>query len=784
MLRNYIKVAFRNLRRNKLYASLNILGLSIGLGSFFIIYLFLQNELAYDQFHEKKDRIYRVNQAKDRGYGVELNGDLTSALAPAAKESIPEIEAFSRVSNDELDIVIQESMDSLDHVKSLAVDPGFIDFFDLDFLVGSKSSSFNTPFSILISESQALRYYGLTDVLGKVIVINEKRLLVDGVFKDLPNATSLKADIIVPIKTVDLGAKYMEGPGSWRTGLGHQTYFLIRNDASISGIEQKINDLYIENSKREDDVLSLEPLANVHYSLDTIDTIPEKTDRQYVFIFSVVAGFILLCAIFNYISLALSQSIERAKEIGIRKVTGARKSQLYKQFFFESVIHVFFSFVLGIVLVEFLLPLLENLIERRISGGVFSQPVLLLKGFVFSIIVALLCSVYPAYLSTRVKVVNILKGSNNSFSSKRLIGAISVVQIIVFVVLVCVSFTANRQMHFMRNENLGFDRENQLVIDKLPRAIKSKSVVFKNQLLKTPGVQSASYFRNLPGTQMSQAGYGDYDFMFTDYGGDLDFFETMGMTMLDGRNYVAADTAREDLVVINATLAKKLGYEEGLAAGQDLVIRNESKRIIGVVNDFHFFSKKQPIEASRFYAIRYIPSMIVLKLNGENLGQTVERINEVYRKVSGGSEASFFFLDDKIDALYKQENVMITMLNTFTVIAALVAFIGLFGIAGYSVKRRLKEMGIRKVLGAGFLSIQKTLNVSSVWKLLIAVAIAVPVVVYWMDNWLSSFAYRIEMPVFLIFGAIAVASLVIFITVSIHSVKAYLINPVEILKDE
>ena len=353
-----------------------------------------------------------------------------------------------------------------------------------------------------------------------------------------------------------------------------------------------------------------------------------------------------------------------------------------------------------------------------------------------------------------------------------------------FVILICVAFTANRQMYFMRNENLGFDRENQLVIEKLPKSIKSKSVLFKNELLKIPGVQSASYFRDLPGSQMSKAGYGGYDFMFTDFGADLDFFETMGMTMLEGRNYIPADTTRENLVVINATLAKKLGFEEGKAAGQDVEINNERIRVIGVVNDFHFFSKKQPIEASRFYAIRYIPNMIVLKLNEKNLGQTVDRINEVYQEVSGGSEASFFFLDEKIDAQYKQENVMITMLNTFTLIAALVAFIGLFGIAGYSVKRRLKEMGIRKVLGAGFMSIQKTLNVSSAWKLLIAVAIAVPVVVYWMNNWLSSFAYRIEMPVFLIFGAIAVASIVIFITVSIHSIKAYLINPVEILKDE
>ena len=238
------------------------------------------------------------------------------------------------------------------------------------------------------------------------------------------------------------------------------------------------------------------------------------------------------------------------------------------------------------------------------------------------------------------------------------------------------------------------------------------------------------------------------------------------------------------IVIVNATVAKKLGYEKGEAVGKILDFGIYSKRIIGVVNDFHYVSKKQPIEAALFNLQRTVSNMLVLKMDGKDLNNTMKRIKDTYREVADGKEASFFFLNEKIDAQYKQENVMITMLNTFTVIAALVAFIGLFGIAGYSVKRRLKEMGIRKVLGAGFMSIQKTLNVSSLWKLLIAVAIAVPVVIYWMDNWLSSFAYRIEMPVFLIFGAIAVASIVIFITVSIHSIKAYLINPVEILKDE
>ena len=428
--------------------------------------------------------------------------------------------------------------DSIDNVNGLAVDFGFIDFFDLDFVTGSKSSSFNTPSSVLISERKALRYFGSIDVLGKVIQIRGKNLSIDGVFKDLPNTTSLKADVIAPLLTV---ARGLNAITFWGANLSHQTYFLLDENASVTDVEGKLNRLYQDNRKDEDEVLSLEPLTNVHYSLNTIDTVPEKTDRQYVYIFSIVAGFVLICAIFNYVSLALSQSIERAKEIGIRKVTGARKSQLYRQFILESLIHVFFSFILGIILVEFLMPLLENLIERKISDGLFSQPLLLLKGFVFSIIVALVCSVYPAYLSTRVKVVSVLKSSSNSFSSKRFIGVISVIQIVVFIVLVCVAFTANRQMYFMRNENLGFDIENQLVIDQLTRDVRSKSVLMKNEMLKIPGVISASYASDIPGDHNGAFGDGNYDFIFNQFSGDLDYFKTMGMSLLEGRNYLPED---------------------------------------------------------------------------------------------------------------------------------------------------------------------------------------------------------------------------------------------------
>ncbi|WP_323755970.1 ABC transporter permease [Roseivirga sp.] len=779
MLRNYIKVAFRNLRRNKLYAGLNILGLSIGLGSFFIIYLFLQNELAYDQFHEKKDRVYRVVQTIESDFGVEKEANMSYAFSPEFVESIPGIEAFSRVIQKPVPLSFNEGSEGESGIGALIVDPEFLDFFTLDYIYGTNETVLKSPNSVLISESTAMRFYGTSDALGQVINYNKVNYVVDGVFHDLPNSSSIKGDVIMLNEIIH--ARY--GQGSWSWNVGAQCYLLLEEGTNISDLKEKLTQHYTSNNKwAKGKKLTLQPITDVHYSLDVRDKVFEKTDRQYVSIFAYVAIFILVSSVFNYISLAVSQSIVRAKEIGVRKVTGASKLELGKQFILESLLHVFISFVIAMILVELLIPQLEGLIERDLGISVLAQPVLLVKGIVFSMVNAIVCSFYPTYLSTRLKVVNVFKNGKGSFSSQRLIGTIGVFQIVVFVVLICVSVTANRQMRFMRNENLGFDKDHQLVLEYIPWRTRE---VYKNELLKLPGVKSVSSGSQLPNDVVSSTGFYGSDVKFSFFEIDHDYIQTMGMDLLSGRNFVIEDLDSSRLIMINATAAKKLGYDEVTAVGKTVGSASSPFTIIGVVSDFHFASKKELIEPVVFR--QYTEgsnNQFLVKLDDANWASTSKRVLDVYNKIPNLSRSSFFFFEDRIDAQYKQENVMITMLNTFTVIAALVAFIGLFGIAGYSVKRRLKEMGIRKVLGAGFLSIQKTLNVSSVWKLLIAVAIAVPVVLYWMDNWLSSFAYRIEMPVFLIFGAIAVASIVIFLTVSIHSIKAYLINPVEILKDE
>ncbi|GAB5524816.1 MAG: ABC transporter permease [Roseivirga sp.] len=779
MLKNYLKVALRNIRKNKLYASLNILGLGVGLASFFVIYLFLQNERSYDTFHPKADRIYRVLEEQMDGEQLQIAAGLNAALAPAAAESVPEIEAFSRIETYGKQVLIPGRKDSLQFFQSLAVDAGFVEFFELDFVRGSAETSFVKPNSMLISKTKEDAFFD-GDAIGERIKVNGKEFLIEGVFADIPPNSSLKADIIVPFKTMH--ARRLQGELSWNVSYFDQTFFLFAKGTNISSVEDKINKLYLNNNPTGEKQFTLQSIYDIHFSLGLNDSLGEKTDEQYIYIFTIVAIFILACSVFNYISLALSQSIERTKEIGVRKVVGAIKGQLYKQFISESALYVIMGFVIALVLVEVLVPQLESLLGRTLSTNLSSTPELLIPGFIFSVLVAGLAALYPAYISAAQKVVSIFRGGGR-FKSHRLINAISVFQIGVFMILVSVAFTANRQMHFMQNENLGFDKENQLVIRMFSQAADGKAGVLKNALAQIPEVKASSFASSIPSRVMGSTRYRGYDFSFVNFDVDADYLNTMGMKLKEGRNFLPEDSDTANLVLINETAAARLDFE-GTAIGKTIKNGPREMKIIGVVNDFHWISKREEIGPTLFRKQKQPRGILVVKLQTNNLMETMDAIEAEYSEVTGGEVMGSFFLDDQINSQYRQEAIMIKMINTFTVIAALVAFIGLFGIAGYSARRRLKEMGIRKVLGAGFVSVQLALNKANFWKLALAAVIAAPLIVYWMEDWLSSFAYRIALPTGLIIAALVIASTVILLTAMFHSVKAFFINPVEILKDE
>ncbi len=782
MLSNYLKFTFRRIGRNKVYSILNIVGLSIGLSCFFVIYLFIQNELSYDQYHTNKDRIYRVIKTTEKDNGVDKIAGVTWILAPKAAEKIPRIKNFTRYGGFAKRISLLSNPDSLFSVPAKSVDLSFIEIFDLDFIVGDKESSFKSENSALINRSKAEQIFGSAEGAYQAeFKLKDQVFRIDGVFEDVPPNSSLDYSMLLPFNT----SESSRGEGSWYISYFDQAYFELHEGADPEAVGVEIDTLYKQNMQYGNATMSLQSLNDVHFSLDVSDGLNGKSDRQYIGIFSGVALFILLCSVFNYVSLSLSQSVQRFKEVGIRKVIGANGRELFRQFIFESLVFVLISGLISFLLVLFSLPALEELLGRALGFNLLEEPLFIVQAFLFVVLLAILASLYPAYVSVRMQTASILKGIRKTlFSPNRILNSVSVFQTIVFIGLVCAAFVAKRQMEFMQNENLGFDNEQIMILRTSSQGVREKVDVLQNELLKIPNVERISFASSFPTQWGSSQSFNGHDFTFFNFTVDENYLETLGMKLLKGRNLRSTDTDSTFSVLINETAAKKLGISDDPIGH---VIMNGKRKItvVGLVNDFHFVSKKQPIEAVMFRNVRSRAyGNLIMKLKSQDLKGTIAAVEKTFQDVTDKSDADYFFLDDRFNQQYEQETIMSTMINVFAGLAALVAFIGLFGISGYSTSRRLKEMGIRKVLGAGFFEIQKKLNSANLLKLLLAILISVPVAIYLMDIWLSSFAYRIEMPLVIVVLAVMSASIVILFTVSVHTIRAYLVNPVEVLKDE
>lgn len=779
MLKNYLVVALRKIKRNKLYASLNILGLAVGLASFFVIYLFVQNELSYDGFHEKSDRIYRVLEKDPYSPETKFNAGLNAALAKEAASTLPDIEGVSRVETWSKQALVSGIKDSMQVFTGYSVDEDFDEIFDIEYVRGDKSTSFKSPKSLIISEKLSERLFQ-GDAIGRVFKVGSTNYTVDGVYKDFPKNSSFMADALFPFETAMQWRK--ESFTSWNSSYFDQTFFLLKEGTNIDAFEEKLNALYLSHYEEGDREVKLQSLSDVHFSIGLNDSLGQKTDRQYIYIFSAVALFILVCSFMNYISLSIAQSFERAKEIGVRKVLGANKKSIYRQFLAESILVMSTACILAIVLVEVFIPSFETIISRELATSVKSSWQVWLQVFGLVAVTTLLSTSYPAFMASKSKVAELLKNGSLKHTRQVFIEAFTVVQVVVFMILISVTFVFNRQMHFMQNENLGFDKENQIYISPFRTKLPEFREVLTNEFLKIPNVEAATSASSIPSRVMGSSRFKGYDFDVFNFNIDENYLDAMGMELIDGRNFVSTDRDSSNIILLNQAAADAIGFGNE-AVGKIFDVGGIQLRVVGVVSDFHFMSKMEPIKPVMFKLIRPNEGLLMIKLSGDDMLGTINNVKAKYAQITG-EEMNLLFLEDQIASQYQQEKVMITMINVFTVLAAVVAFLGLFGIAGYSVKKRIKEMGIRKVLGADFISIQKTLNISNIKKLTLAVLIAVPLIIYWVNNWLASFAYQIDLPVELIAIALVLAFLVIISTVLVHSIRAYFINPVEVLKDE
>jgi putative ABC transport system permease protein len=788
MLRNYLKIALRNLKRYKVYSFVNIGGLTVGMACFILIGMWVKDELSFDRFHQKKDRTYRI---LNRMQGGSFYSSLTYALGPALKAQYSEVEESCRVwfwAGGVVKYLVKYQDKSFEEENIYLADPGFFKIFSFPFIRGNPETALDDRYSVVLTEETARKYFGDEDPIGKVlhIVQQEGDFKVTGVTKSLPLNSHLRFDFVVRIEF--LGEDRLARWDEW-TG---PTYLLLRPGVSAADFETRIAGIYKENISPDVTYRpALQPLTKVHlYESGR----PGQVKKVYTF--SVIAIFILLMACINFMNLATAQSARRSGEVGTRKVIGALRRQIVRQFLVEAVLIAFLALFLALTVVELVLPYFNQFTEKSmalLSGG--SLPFILALLLV-ALGTGLLAGSYPAFFLSSFQPAQTLK-SRSSSGSKRagLRKALIVVQFAISAGLIICTLIVSSQLRFIQNQDLGLDREHVVILYNNP-VIMPKFDAFKNHLLAQPGIRNVTSAAQLPtrvgeNIEINWEGNPTQEMMPVDYTVvDYDFFKTFDMKILQGRSFSREfSTDEKTACIINQTAAERMGLESPV--GTKIYMAHpaweESFRfaqVIGVVRDFHDRSLHTAIQPFVFRMYKPWHQYVFVKIDGTRIQGTLARIQDAFKTYSPGYPYRFEFMDDAFNRQYMSERQLGKLFNGFSLLSVLIACLGLFGLASYTTEQKTKEIGIRKVLGASVPGIVVlTLREFIKW-VVVSNLIAWPAAYYVMHLWLQEFAYKVSIGP-LLFGLSAGLTLFVALaTVSYHSLRAALANPVDSLRYE
>ena len=800
MIENYIKIAFRKLVRNKVYSCINLLGLSTGITVCLLIFLFIMNEFSVDDFHKNGESIYRVmrgfeNEGKDVAASY-VSGRYAPALLTDFKGQITQA-----VRVNPTDELITAQNKSFVERKIIDVDPNFFTFFSFPLLRSDPATVLVDPASVVLTESTAKKYFGSIDnALGKIIETERKLLLkVTGIAQDVPTNSHLNFELVIPIgryKVIPL-ENYIQ-PSFMTEWIENAIYTYVQLAPTVSKEQIERNfpnfiDKHMGSIMKESGFhfnLSLTPLRSIYFEETAFDS-TKHGDKKVVYIFLSIGFLILLVACINFMNLSTVRAVERSKEIGVRKVMGAIKGNLVWQFIGESILLVTLSCVLAIGLLIIILPFYKQLLGYPLNFSTYTVSIVL---FFIGIIVVVgfLAGSYPAFVMAAFSPIQSLKGKlrlGKGGTSLRQV--LVVVQFSISILLLLGTVIGTEQMSYLKNKQLGYNKEQTLVIPLANKDIYNFILNHKPELLAQSRVEAVSMMTGEPGYR--------FDGMMFDVEAhpnrwnarteftDFDFVKTLGLKIIAGRDF--SDDYPTDMAqaaLINQTAAARLGWTPQQAIGKWLknTLRDSTNRtIIGVVEDFHFQSLKEAIEPlviapnkNRFAAL--------IRLKPGNLPVAVETIQQLYAKTQPVYPFEYHFLDEQFNKLYQTDLRQQTILSIFAGLAIFIACLGLFGLASFTVQQRTKEIGIRKVLGASVAGITGLLTKDFLKLVVIAIVIASPVAYYFMNKWLADFAYRIEIS-WWIFVAAALAALgIAFVTVGFQSVKAALANPVQSLRSE
>ncbi|MBS1921286.1 MAG: ABC transporter permease [Bacteroidetes bacterium] len=795
MIKNYLSLAIKNFRKQKLFSLINILGLSIGITCCLMLFLFIQNEFSYDHFHKNGKNIYRIMRVG------ELNGEqheipyVSVAYAPALINDFPDaIESAVRVMKD--NNLISNNNISFNERNVFLADADFFNVFSFPLIKGDAASVLKDPNSIVLTESSAKKYFGTVDPMGKILQFNKNQALkVTGVCKDVPVNSHLQFDMVIPLEILRTTQ-----PPEWFTNFPNNslfTYIELKKGIDPKQLEKRfagfmdkyLGKYYAESGHKMG--LIAKPLNKIYFSSDQFDSV-KHGNLKMVYIFMSIAVLILIIACINFVNLATARASDRSKEVGLRKVLGAVKKQLFGQFILESVLFATIACLISVGLLQLLMPAYNEVLGYKLPSF-WTNP--WFYGFMIGIIavVGLLAGSYPALLLSSFSPIESLKGklkigNSGAFFRKALV----VFQFGVSVLLIIGVVVVINQMKYVKNSDLGFNKEQSMIVRFDNRDIFNKGKQFKNELLTIPSVQSVSLMSGEPGgfhdsySFEAEANPAEKFLLNTEFA-DLSFVKTLGLKIIAGRDLSESyGTDSLQAVLINRTAATKLGYTPEQAIGKWIknISRDSVKRtIVGVVEDYHYVSLKTPI-GPLVISPGSDNRLALIKLKSTNLKTVVENIKKVYADAAPAYPFEYSFLDERFDLLYRAEARQESVLSIFSIIAIFVACLGLFGLASYTAIKRTKEVGVRKVLGSSVQNIVLLLSKDLLKPVLLGALIAIPVGYYAMNKWLQSFAYRIEFHWWMFALAIGIAITIALLTVGIQAIKAAMANPVKSLRTE
>ncbi|HMG89220.1 MAG TPA: ABC transporter permease [Chryseolinea sp.] len=790
MLRNYIKVAIRNLLRQKGFSFINIFGLALGISCTALIGMWVNDELSYDRFHNDFDHMYRVTATLPE---MKVHAAVTSSpLALAFRTEIPEVEDAVRISESNRDLV-QVGDVKFEEKGIMYADSNFFKMFSFPFIKGDKETALLNPEGIVITEEMAMKYFGSTDVMEKTIRKNNKEdFTITGVIANVPSNSHLQFDFVQPMRFLARTNDDLKN-NKW-DNFNYYTYIKLNSKAqqsksAIADLEKKMQDIYKKNEAVLKVAFILQPLSEVHLYSNFLADIPGHGKAQNVYIFMVVAVFILVVACLNFMNLATARAARRAKEVGLRKVVGAIRSHLMGQFLAESLVVALLALALALLIIYLVLPDFNTLGGKNLSLD-FTNIRIITGLLGITVITGLLAGSYPAlYLSGFVPAA-VLKGNFTAAGSGSLFrNTMVVIQFAVSISLIVGTAIVYRQLKYIQRLNLGYDKENLLYMpmfgDLWDKYDQLRTRIGNNHL-----TENFSFISNLPTTSSNATISVDWTGkdpnsqpLFFNLAADENFEKVFKATMLEGHGFSENAKADSSNVIMNETALKTMDMKVESAVGTKVNIWGRERTIIGVVKDFNFKPVQEAIGPMFLTRNSWGGNAMVRTRPGET-ESAIAALEQIWKELNPSYPFSFGFLDQDIDKLYAAEQRLGSLFNVFAVLAIVISCLGLYGLSAYLAERRTRELGIRKVLGASGFQLVYLLSSTFTRPILIATAIAVPVAWFGMSRWLNGFAYHVTIDWTIFVIAFISALLIAWVTVSFESIKAATVNPVNSLRSE